>query len=184
MLRNTETTWGSVAQLLHWLIAALIGIQCLLGWMAVSWKLSPTKISLFFWHKSLGILLLAIVALRLGWRTINPTPRLPAGVPAWEHATARTSHILLYVLLIAMPVSGWIVNSAANIPFRVFGWFSLPALTAPDKALAAYMKTIHLGLFVVLALALALHIAAALRHHFWLGHDILRRMLPQRGARG
>lgn len=178
MLRNTDNAWGTGARLLHWIMAAMIVLQCTLGWLAVSWKLSPTKISLFVWHKSLGVLLLLLVLVRLGWRLGNPTPALPPQ-PAWEHTAARISHVLLYTVMVAMPLSGWIINSAANIPFRVFGWFPLPDLTAPDKALASTMKAVHFGFFMALAILLAIHIAAALRHHFFLRNDVLRRMWRQ-----
>jgi len=182
MLRNTIDAWGTPAKLLHWTMAAMIVVQVVLGWMAISWKLSPTKISLFVWHKSLGMLLLTLIAVRLTWRLLNPTPALPH-MPAWEHAAARVSHGLLYIVLVAMPISGWIINSAANIPFRVFGWFPLPALTAPDKALAGIMKTVHFGFFITLMIVLAVHITAALRHHFVLHNNVFRRMWLQRRAR-
>jgi len=166
-----------VSFVLHWLFAALLVLQCVLGWMAVSWKLSPTKINLFVSHKSLGLLLLALVAVRLAWRASNPVPELPATTPAWERTVARLSHGLLYAVLFALPLTGWIINSAANVPFRVFGWFPLPALTAPDKALATLMKTVHLSLFLALALVVAAHIVAALHHHFARQDNVLRRML-------
>src|SRR5438445_13526182 len=120
MLRNASDSWGAPAKLFHWVTAALILAQIALGVMAASWRVSPTKIQLFFWHKSTGMLLLALVALRLLWRLANATPALPAGTPAWERAAARSGHALLYALMIAMPVTGWIVNSASAIPFRIF----------------------------------------------------------------
>jgi len=166
-----------VSVVVHWLFAVLLVLQCVLGWMAVSWKLSPAKISLFVLHKSLGLLLLAFVAMRLAWRASNPVPELPVATPPWEQTAARLSHGLLYVLLFGLPLTGWIINSAANVPFRVFGWFPLPALTTPDKALAALMKTVHLSLFITLALVVAAHIVAALHHHFARHDNVLRRML-------
>lgn len=182
MFRNSESAWGTVAKLLHWGIAALILAQIVLGLVAVGWHLSPTKLNLFIWHKSLGILLLALIAVRLLWRFANPTPRLPADTPGWERRAARASHVLLYICMLALPLTGWIINSAANVPLRLFWLFPLPAITAPDKALADAMKLVHLGLVITLAVALAVHIAAALRHHFIKGTDILTRMLP-RGIR-
>lgn len=180
MLRNDSASWGGAAKAFHWVMALLILAQIVLGLMAASWHLSPTKIQLFFWHKSNGMLILALLALRLVWRLANPTPALPIGTPAWERAAARASHALLYALMIALPVTGWIVNSASNIPFRIFYLIPLPALVAPDKALADAVALVHRGLFVLLALVLVAHVGAALRHHFVKRNDILVRMLPWR----
>src|SRR5882672_12544278 len=117
MLRNASDSWGAPAKVFHWIMAALILAQIALGLMAASWRVSPAKLELFFWHKSTGMLILGLVALRLLWRLANPAPALPPGMPAWERAAARLSHLLLYVLMIALPVTGWMVNSASNIPF-------------------------------------------------------------------
>src|SRR5262245_65291293 len=92
MLRNTADSWGAGAKSFHWLMAALIAFQILLGIVAVTWPVSPTKLDLFVWHKSFGVLILALAALRLLWRLANVTPALPDGMPAWEHAAARVSH--------------------------------------------------------------------------------------------
>jgi cytochrome b561 len=179
VLRNTSASWGAIAKVLHWSIAALILIQFALGWLSVSWRLSPTKLQLFTWHKSVGILILLLVTLRLLWRFANPTPALPLATPFWERIAARLSHLLLYVVMIAMPITGWIINSAAKIPFRVFWLFPLPAIVAPDKAVAEIAKQAHFILFVTLAVLLVVHVAAALRHHTVKRTDVLTRMLPQ-----
>lgn len=180
MFRNTETSWGTIAKLMHWGIAILIVAQIVLGLVAIGWRLSPTKLNLFIWHKSLGILLLTLIAARLAWRFANPTPRLPADTPGWERFAAHASHALLYICMLALPVSGWIINSAANVPLKVFWLIPLPAITAPDKALADTMKLVHLGLVISLIAVLVIHIGAALRHHFVKRTDILVRMLPGR----
>lgn len=180
-LRNTGTSWGAPAKLLHWTIAVLIFAQIALGWLAASWRLSPTKLQLFGWHKSVGMLVLALVLLRIAWRLANPSPRLPVGTSVIERIAARASHGLLYGLTIALPLSGWVINSAAAIPFRVFGWFPLPAITAPDKAVEEIAKQAHLVLVSALALLVVLHVAAALRHHFIKRNDVLARMLPGQG---
>jgi cytochrome b561 len=175
--KNANDSWGAPARLLHWLIAALILAQFVLGWTAASWRLSPTKLELFVWHKSIGMLILALVVLRLTWRFANPTPALPADTPAWERAAARASHALLYLLMIAMPITGWIVNSAAGVPFSIFWRIPLPAIVAPDKHLAEVAALVHFSLFVLLAAVLVAHIGAALRHHFVKRNDVLLRML-------
>jgi cytochrome b561 len=178
VLRNTAADWGGIAKLFHWTMAALIFTQFALGWMAASWRLSPTKLDLFIWHKSIGMLILLLVTLRLLWRLANATPILPAATPTWERYAAHASHIGLYAAMLAMPVTGWIINSASKIPFRVFWWFPLPAIVAPDKAVAELAKQAHFLLFIVLAVLLVVHIAAAWRHHTIKRTDVLTRMLP------
>ena len=180
MLRNDSDSWGGPAKFFHWLMALLILAQIALGLLAVSWRLSPMKLNLFFWHKSTGMLILALLALRLLWRLANRTPELPAGMPGWERAAARLSHALLYLLMIALPITGWIVNSASNIPFRIFWLIPLPAIVAPDKATADLAALVHGGLAALLALVLVAHIGAALRHHFVKRNTVLTRMLPWR----
>ena len=181
-LANSDTSWGTLAKFFHWLVAALIVTQFALGWMAVSWRLSPAKLNLFVWHKSIGMLILALVVLRLLWRLANPTPALPANAPAWERAAAQISHALLYVLMFALPLSGWIINSAAGVPFKIFWQIPLPAIVASDKPTAELAALVHLSLFAMLAALLVLHIVAALRHHLVKRNDLLRRMLPAWGA--
>jgi cytochrome b561 len=178
MWRNTRQGWGAVAKALHWLVALLILVQFALGWIAVSWRLSPTKLELFVWHKSIGILVLALVVLRLLWRLSNPPPTSPPGMAGWERLAAWTNHLLLYALMLAMPLSGWIINSAANVPFEVFWLIPLPDLVGPSRSLADTAKLVHLLLFWLIAAVIAIHVAAALRHHFVRRDAVLSRMLP------
>jgi cytochrome b561 len=177
MWRNSTQAWGAVAKSFHWILAVLILAQIALGLTAKGWHLSPTKLDLFVWHKSFGILILALVVLRLAWRLANPVPDNPAAMPAWERFAARSAHLLLYLLMLAMPFSGWIIQSASNVPFRLFWQLPLPALVGPSDETADLAKWVHYGLFVAIGLVLAGHIGAALRHHFVLRDDVLRRML-------
>lgn len=180
MLRNTDLSWGMPAKLLHWAVAALVLVQIALGWTAVSWRLSPTKLDLFVFHKSIGMLILVLMLARVAWRAVNTAPSLPADMRALERRAAHASHLLLYLMLLLMPVTGWIVTSAADIPFRIFWLIPLPAIVAPDKEMADAAVRVHLLLFVALSLLLTLHIGAALRHHFVKHDDVLARMLPGR----
>lgn len=177
---NSDASWGAPAKFLHWLVAGLIFIQFALGWLALGWRLSPTKLDLFVWHKSTGMLILLLVLVRLGWRLVNPTPALPLDTPAWERGAARLSHGLLYVLMIAMPLVGWVVQSAAGIPFRIFWRIPLPALVSPDKHTEDLAAFVHFSLGMVFAALLVLHVGAALRHHFVKRNTVLVRMLPAR----
>jgi cytochrome b561 len=177
---NSDSSWGAGIKFFHWLVAALIFIQFALGWLATGWRLSPTKLNLFVWHKSTGMLILALVLVRLLWRLATPTPELPADTPAWERAAARASHALLYVMMIAMPLTGWITNSASGVPFRIFWLFPLPAIGAADKHTEELAALVHFSLGVVFAALLVVHIGAALRHHFVKRNNVLARMLPAR----
>src|SRR5438046_3510721 len=114
MLRNTPDSWGAPAKLFHWVMAALILAQIALGVMAASWRVSPTKLELFFWHKSTGVLILALVALRLLWRLANPAPLLPPAMAPWKRAAPRLSHLLIYTLMTPLPVTAWMDTPAAK----------------------------------------------------------------------
>lgn len=175
--------WNAAAKSFHWGIAALILLQFVLGWLAASWRLSPTKLDLFVWHKSIGMLILALVVLRLLNRLATRAPALPAGMPAWERAAAHASHVLLYGLMLALPLSGWIVSAAAGVPFRIFWRLPLPAIVGPDRQTAEFAAAVHFALGVALVALLVLHIGAALRHHFAQRDEVLSRMLPARPPR-
>jgi cytochrome b561 len=166
MLRNSATTWGSAARIFHWLMAALIIAQGVLGKYAHELEPTPEKLNLMMWHKSIGITLLFLVSFRLLWRLANPRPVVAMATPRWERASARLSHIGLYALMFAIPLSGWLMNSAKNIPFSLYRIVPWPALIGPDKALGEVFEEWHEGLVSVLLALLVLHIAAALWHHF------------------
>lgn len=172
------TSWSATAKFFHWLIAALILVQVGLGIAAVTWRLSPTKLNLFVWHKSTGMLILVLVGLRLLWRLSHAVPALPAATPDWERRAAQASHFLLYVLLIAVPLSGWVVASASGIPFSIFWRIPLPEIAAVDKQVADAAARVHLWLIVAFVALLVVHVGAALRHHFVKRDDVLSRMLP------
>lgn len=178
VLRNTTRAWGSVAKSFHWIIAMLIFTQFALGWTAEQWHRSPTKIDLFVWHKSIGILVLTLIVLRVIWRLTGRVPELPPGMSPLERRLAAASHALLYVIVFAMPLSGWVINSAANFPLKIFWLVPLPDIAAPSKDLQALAENVHLTLFWTLAALVTLHIGAAFRHHFVEHDDVLLRMLP------
>lgn len=179
MLRNTDTRWGAIAQTLHWLIALLIVVQGAIGLMMVDLGMTPVKVKVFALHKSIGLSVLALVLLRLSWRAAQRTPRDPPA-PAWQRIAARVSHALLYLLILALPLSGWLFNSAANFPLSWFGLVHVPSLThGYDPSLKSLALSAHVALFWILAGVVAIHVAAALWHHFRKRDDVLRRMLPR-----
>lgn len=186
-LRNRANRYGAVAQAFHWTIAALIAVQCVLGLRAADLPVSLERLVLLARHKSIGMTILALTLLRLGWRLADPVPELPAGMPVMERRLARLTHWFLYVLLVTAPIAGWVSSSASNLSVSWFGLFTWPDLVAPDRALATAATAVHKGLVWLLLLVVAGHVLAALRHHFVLRDDVLRRMLPwprRTGRRG
>ena len=156
----------------------LIVVQGAIGLSMVELGTTPTKVKVFALHKSIGLTVLALVLLRLAWRLGQRTPREPPG-PRWQRVAARISHVLLYLLLLALPLSGWLFNSAANFPLSWFGLVRVPSLThGYEPALKALAHGAHEFLFWLLAVLVAVHAAAALWHHFGQRDDVLRRMLP------
>lgn len=170
---------------LHWLIALLIIGLLVLG--TVMTDLSPssrTKFQLYQLHKSIGITVLILSLARLGWRLANPVPPLPPTLQPWEAWLARATHVGFYVLMIAMPVSGWMMVSASpwNIPTLLYGVVELPHLpvlsTLPDKKAAeSALKSLHEALAWGIVGLLTLHVLGALKHQFVLRDGTLARML-------
>lgn len=181
MLRNTTERWGSVAKSFHWLIALLIFIMIAVGWTAKLSPRGPLRIELFGWHKSTGMLILGLMTARLLWRLVNPVPVLPPTVKGWEKFVAAATHWLIYAAVFVMPISGYVITSAGNAPFKFFKTFTVPLLVPPDRALHGTAEGVHEWAFWILAVLLVLHISAALRHHFVVKDDILSKMLPGRG---
>jgi cytochrome b561/polyisoprenoid-binding protein YceI len=177
-IRNTPARWGAVAQLFHWLIVALIAIQATLGLTGRLLPLGVEKLAMLARHKSIGITILGLAALRLLWRWLNPTPPLPSNLTPHERVLARCTHAMLYVLLFAMPLTGWVMSSARGFPVSWFGLHQLPDLVPKSRGLYDAMVTTHELLAIALGLTVALHIAGALKHHFVLKDGTLRRMLP------
>ena len=183
MIFNTEQSWGSVAKALHWIMALLIFAMFVLGWVAVAYPLSPTQLNLFIWHKSIGLSLLGLVCIRLIWRVVNTTPVPPAAVSPFEYTLARLGHATLYLLMILMPLSGYVINSTSGFGFRFFGWARVPNLIPPNKVWQDIGETVHFVLFVIFVLVIVIHVAAALRHHFVQNNNVLTRMLPSSSIR-
>jgi cytochrome b561 len=178
ILRNTTRRWGAIAQLLHWLIVLFIVAQFTLATLFDELPAGAKKLTLLSRHKSIGITILVLALLRLAWRWNNPTPTLPDTLKPYERALARLTHRLLYVLLFAVPLSGWLMSSARGFPVSWFGFFQLPDLVPKNKALYGALLTTHEILAWTLGIVATVHLLAALKHHFVLKDDVLRRMLP------
>lgn len=188
-----RSDYSGFAKLLHWLIALLIAGMVGLGtYMTEVEGDFQYKLWLYQLHKSFGVTLFALLVVRLVWRQISPPPPMPATMPSWERRAAQTAHVALYVLMFAIPLSGWARVSASplSIPTNVFGLFKLPhlpflaSLRAEQKeALEPVFQTVHWGLAWTLVAVVALHAAAALRHAFVLRDDVMNRMLPRNARR-
>ncbi len=177
-VRNDRGRWGTVSQTLHWLVVVMIVAQVTLALIFKQMHRGPEAAALIGVHKSLGMTILVVAALRLAWRWANPVPDLPATLRTYERILARSTHAALYALLFAMPLTGWLGSSAFGFTVRWFGLFAIPNLIARDKPLGHVLYATHSVLALALGLVLALHIAAALRHHWMLKDGVLRRMLP------
>jgi cytochrome b561 len=167
-----------VAQLFHWVIAALIVAQFALAWTAEDLPLGMHKLALFARHKSFGMTVLMLAVLRLLWRFKHPPPELPAGMTPLERGLARATHLAFYAFLFAMPITGWLMSSAKNYSVSWFGLFTWPNLISQNDATFQFLKSTHDYLSDALFAVAVLHILAALKHHFWNKDDVMLRMLP------
>jgi len=176
-IKNTIKSYGIIAILFHWLMALLVLFLLGLGLYMVGLPISLAKLKLYGWHKELGMLALGLGLIRWFWRLSNKVPQMPKSVPRWQTYGARIAHILFYGFIILVPLSGWLISSAAGLPVSFFGWFIFPDLIAPDKTLMPLFIDIHKCLSYGLIALLCVHIAAALWHHFIYKDTVLKRML-------
>ncbi len=180
-MRNSTTHWGAVSKSLHWLIAVLLIGQGIFGLVMGDVGSRATQLQLYGLHKSIGFLILALVVLRLAWRLYAGAPMAVPGTPRWQDLAARLGHVGLYVLMFAVPMSGWMLSSAAGgYNQKFFGLFEVPSLVAQNSALQDAAGEAHEILFWLLMLLAAGHVAAAIHHHVFKQDATLRRMLPGR----
>jgi cytochrome b561 len=177
-ISSSPSRYSAVAQGFHWVIAGLIVTQFTLAWMADDLPLGMHKLALLARHKSFGMTVLMLAVLRLLWRLFNRPPELPAGMSKAESILAKCTHIFFYILLFAMPLTGWLMSSAKNYSVSWFGRFTWPDLIGKNERAFELLKTTHQTLSWLLFALAILHILAALKHHFWNKDDVLRRMLP------
>jgi cytochrome b561 len=178
--KSDALRWGGVAKFFHWTTVLAILVQATIGLVMVELPKRPSTIPVYTVHKSLGLTIFAFALLRLAWRAFDRHPGYPAAMPRWQVVGARAGHALLYTLIFAVPLSGWLFDSATALrPLYWFGLFPVPNLTGGrDPAIKEFAEAAHFWLFWLLAAVAAGHVASALYHHFGVRDDILRRMLP------
>ena len=172
-LRYTRT-----AQALHWVVALAIPLMMALGLYMEGLPFSPEKLQYYSWHKWAGVTVFALVVVRLVWRFTHRPPPLPAHMSGIERFAAHAGHMLLYLLLLAIPLSGWLMSSAMGVPTVWFGVIPLPDLVGRDEALGDLLQGTHKYLNWFFAALIIGHVGAALKHHFIDRDDVLSRMLP------
>ncbi len=177
MLQNSDQHYGSISKFLHWLIAVLVFCMLIAGYFMgdISNKTLHSQIVLA--HKLTGLLILALIVLRLVWTLINPKPRLPLETPAWQTFATWLVHSLFYVFLILMPLSGWVMSVAAGKPPKLDG-VSLSLPIAKNKPLSNTAYDLHSWLAIVIIALISLHVLAAIYHHYVKKDNIFLRMLP------
>lgn len=177
-LRNTPDRYGSISIGLHWLtLVVLIGVYACIDLTDLYPKGSEPREALKTWHFMLGLTVLLLVALRLVNRFAGGNPVVSPPIPVWQQRLARAIHFALYALMLAMPILGWLVLSAAGKPVPFFG-VQLPALLAENKDLAEQLKEVHETIGTIGYFLIGAHALAALFHHYVTRDNTLVRMLP------
>ena len=164
------------AVVLHWLVAGLVIVQFAWGWWMQEIPKEPVgpRVDAFNMHKSVGLTILALMMVRILWRIAHRPPPLPP-MPAWQASTARLTHAVLYTVLVLHPLSGYLGSEVSGYPVRYFG-MTLPSWAGKNVALKDMLSVVHLATSWVIAAAVTLHIAGALKHA-WIDRDgLLARM--------
>ena len=178
-MNGPQQRYSATAIGLHWLMAALLVTLVCVGLYMHGLPVSPWKLRVFSWHKWAGVTAFLLASVRLAWRAQHRPPELPAGMAPGARLIARAGHAAMYLLLFAIPLSGWLMSSAKGFQTVYFGVLPIPDLIAKNKELGETLLYVHQLLNLLLAALVAGHSAAALRHHFIDRDDVLTRMLPR-----
>ena len=173
---NTENAFGWISRSFHWLIALMILVLLILGFWMEGLTPNPFKFEMYGLHKAFGILVLFLGALRLIWRFTQTVPLSLPTHAGWERFLSKTIHIVLYISIIGMPLSGWVMSSAGGHPVSIFGLFEMPALVEKNKEISGAARLAHELFAYALIGAVGLHIIGALKHHVIDHDETLRRM--------
>ena len=177
---SMTTQYTVTAKFLHWLMALALTAVFVLGVYMHDLPFSPMKLKLYSWHKWAGVCLFLLVFIRLAWRVAHRPPALPEHMKGLERLIAHGGHHVLYLLMILIPLSGWLMSSAKGFQTVLFGVLPLPDLLEKNEALGELLQQLHMGLNFFFAFVVIGHAAAAFKHHFIDKDDVLTRMLPSR----
>jgi cytochrome b561 len=177
MIDTTVPGYTLTARILHWITAALVLIMVPIGVAMANADFGGAQDTLYHLHRSIGVLLLPIVVIRLIYRLRNPAPPLPADIPWIQQLAAHMTHWGLYTLLIVQPVVGWIATSAYRAPILFFWLFEVPPIWPVDQAFSERMFAVHRLIGIAIVLLVCAHVGAALFHHFIRKDRILMRMV-------
>jgi len=171
--------YGAVAQFFHWSVVFAIAFQYTWAWRIDQTESIRARFELVTQHKTIGMLVLALAMLRLIWRLFNPPPALPKHLANWEVWAAKLGHVALYGLIFIVPISGWFYSQAAGYGDYWWGPVSIPSLIEASDSAEALFYQLHEAFVKLLIAVVAVHVLAALRHHFLLKDNVLLRMLPR-----
>ncbi len=178
-LGNSVQSWGLVVRILHWLVAAFLVCQLITDWLSENASNRETSDTLIRTHFQFGVILTALIVMRVFWRLSHKPPDPLPGEPVWRERTAKTVHGLIYLLLLALPIAGYIVFVHMQLAMDVFGLFTVPTLFAPQyegEVLRAGAWYVHRYAGWLLVGLVVLHVMAALFHQFALNDSLLQRM--------
>ena len=181
MLKNTSSTYGSVTKFFHWIMGILIIGIVIAGFIMTRMDPSDTKWFVYGTHKAFGVIILSLIPLRIIWRFLNKHPALPKTVPNWQKTAANANILLLYILMVVMPLSGFIMSYYGGHPINMFGLFSI-GTDLKNTELAKTAHFIHMNVSWVIAGSILLHIGAALYHYLILKDTVVQKMLPGKSS--
>lgn len=185
MLRNTPQRWGAVAQVFHWVSAALVLYLLGHGWWMTRFTDRDTRLSEYASHASVGYFVLALILIRMIWRWANDVPLHPASAPPWERRMALATHMALYLLLVVEGYLGWALSGTLRQPLdqTLGGLVRVPQITRPgSRGTHEFFEAAHQAVAWILAALVLLHVAAAIYHWKVRRDDVMHRMLPGGGG--
>lgn len=177
----SDSHYTRTAVALHWSMAGLVFSALFMGWTMTGMEISPSRVKVYNYHKWIGVTVLTLAIVRIVWRLTHRAPPLPV-MPRWQRNAAHAGHGLLYLLLLAVPVAGWIFSNASGYPVVYLGKLPLPDLVERNRELAQVWLQVHETLAITLAVLVAVHVLAAVQHQFIARDNTLRRMLTWRSG--